>query len=58
MIEKPSKDGKTQTIEYQEEEILVSIKMFNYLQWIFMVNTLLHKYTYNKYTYHNNKDFL
>lgn len=27
MIEKPSKDGKTQTIEYQEEEILVSMKL-------------------------------
>lgn len=26
MIEKPNKDGKTQTIEYQEEEILVSVK--------------------------------
>lgn len=26
MIEKPNKDGKTQTIEYQEEEMLVSMK--------------------------------
>lgn len=25
MIEKPNKDGKTQTIEYQEEEMLVSM---------------------------------
>lgn len=30
MIEKPNKDGKTQTVEYQEEEILVSIKLLQF----------------------------
>lgn len=28
MVEKPSRDGKPPTVEYQEEEILVSVKHF------------------------------
>lgn len=43
MIEKPNKDGKTQTIEYQEEEILVSMKWFISIQFIFSVNAVVTK---------------
>lgn len=45
MIEKPNKDGKTQTIEYQEEEILVSIKClisFNEYLWSTLCCTNIH----------------
>jgi len=31
MIEKPNKDGKPSTIEYQEEEMLVSTERYKYL---------------------------
>lgn len=43
MIEKPNKDGKTQTIEYQEEEILVSMKLTILIQLIFSVNAAVTK---------------
>lgn len=33
MIEKPSKDGKPPTVEYQEEEILVGIFLLNLLYY-------------------------
>ena len=29
MVEKPNKDGKPPTVEYQEEEVLVSLKYNN-----------------------------
>lgn len=52
MIEKPNKDGKPPTIEYQEEEILVSpvggsplplsvlFKFFPFLKTFFLLRTL------------------
>lgn len=46
MIEKANKDGKAQTIEYQEEEILVSIKLLISIQFIFSVNTFMTTHAY------------
>lgn len=43
MIEKPNKDGKTQKIEYQEEEILVSMKWLISINLIFSVNAVVNK---------------
>lgn len=43
MIEKPNKDGKTQKIEYQEEEILVSMKWLISIHLIFSVNAVVSK---------------
>lgn len=43
MIEKPNKDGKTQKIEYQEEEILVSMKWLISIHLIFSVNAVVNK---------------
>lgn len=37
MIEKPSKDGKPPTIEYQEEEILVCIFLLNLFDYTVLI---------------------